>query len=166
VKRNLAVLVVVLTVLASAGAGVGAWLALRDHGAQAPQISVYSNRHLVRVGPYFTCEVLDLTDCQTPKDQGELPVTERGVVQLGVPEAIGAAPWRLLEVYQDGETARTFRSGSRLAVTIPTVDPHLGRLNGIAVQLLTVIALPDGQLASAAHAEWSVAMVWPDAVTP
>lgn len=165
-RRSLAVVVVVLTVLASAGAGVGAWLVAHHREAQPPQISAYSNRHLVRVGPYFTCNVLDLTDCRTPEDQGELPVTERDPVQLAVPAAIGDAPWRLLMVYDDGDTARTFLAGTRLAVTIPTVDPHLGQLNGVAVQLLTMVTLPDGELASAAHAEWSVAMIWPPTRAP
>lgn len=160
-KRNLAILVAVVTVLASAATGVGAWLLARDRGPQQPQISVFSNRNLVRVGPYFSCNVLDLNDCQTPQNQGELPVTGRHPVQLAVPTAVSRAPWRLLQVYEDGDTATAFRPDTRRAVTIPTVDPQLGRLTGVAVQLLTVVVFPDGELGSAPHAEWSVRMAWP-----
>ena len=62
-------------------------------------------------------------------------------MQLSVPEAISRAPWRLLQVYEDpaNTTATIFRPGSRLAVTIPTVDPQRGRLTGIVVQLLTLV---------------------------
>ena len=55
---------------------------------------------------------------------GELVVDERHPIQLSVPSAIGAAPWRLMLVYDDPPTPppRLFRPHARLAVTIPTVD--------------------------------------------
>ncbi|MGH3634199.1 MAG: DUF2771 family protein, partial [Mycobacterium sp.] len=74
-RRLVAVLVTVLVVLASVAAGFGAWLLAREHGPLRPEISAYSHGHLTRVGPYLYCNVLDLTDCQTPQAQGELPVS-------------------------------------------------------------------------------------------
>lgn len=161
-RRRRAVLLVVPAVLASAGAGTGAWLLTRHTGPQPPEISAYSQGHLTRVGPYLYCNVLDLNECQTPQTQGELPVNGCDPVQLSVPGAIARAPWRLLRVYADPtDTASTFfRPGSRLAVTIPTVDPQRGQLTGIVVQLLTLVVGSDGELRDAPHAEWSVRIVW------
>jgi hypothetical protein len=161
VKRRVAALLA-LVVLASAGAGYGAWLLARQHGPRQPEISAYSHGHLIRVRPYRYCKVLDPGNCQTPLAQGELPVNARDPVQLSVPTAIGRAPWRLLQVYKDpaNTTATMFRSASRLAVTIPTVDPQRGRLTGIVVQLLTLALGPDGELTDVPHAEWSVRAVW------
>ncbi len=86
----------------------------------------------------------------------------RDPVQLSVPPAIGRAPWWLLGVYEDAPNPTTtpFRPGSRLAVTIPTVDPKRGRLTGIAVQLKTLVLDQGGELRSVPHAEWSVRTVW------
>jgi len=153
-----AVLLAVVVILLSVGAGVGAWLLVREPGPQLPEISAYSHRHLIRVGPYLYCNVLNLDDCQTPQVQGELPVNERYPVQLSVPEAISRAPWRLVQVYEDpaNTTTTLFRPGTRLAVTIPTVDPQRGRLTGIVVQLLTLVVDPSGELRDVPHAEWSV----------
>lgn len=161
-KRRATVLVAVVAMLLSIGAGVGAWLLVREPGPQRPEISAYSHGHLTRVGPYMYCSVLNLDDCQTPQAQGELPVTERYPVQLSVPEAISRAPWRLLQVYDDptNTTTTLFRPNSRLAVTIPTVDPHRGRLTGIVVQLLTLVVDPAGELREAPHAEWSVRLTF------
>ncbi len=50
---------------------------------------------------------------------------------------------------------------STLAVTIPTVDPHRGRLIGIAVQLPTLVRDEEGNEFPSPHAEWSVRTVWP-----
>ncbi|OMC13115.1 MULTISPECIES: DUF2771 domain-containing protein [unclassified Mycobacterium] len=160
-KRGVAVLLTAVVALLAVGAGVGTWLLVRRPGPQRPEISVYSHGHLTRVGPYLYCNVLNLDDCQTPQAQGELKVTDRYPVQLSVPEAISRAPWRLLQVYEDpANTATTmFRPGTRLAVTIPTVDPHRGRLTGIVVQLLTLVVDPSGELRDAPHAEWSVRLV-------
>jgi uncharacterized protein DUF2771 len=163
VKRGVVALVAAVVVLACVGAGVGTWLLVRHTGPRQPEISAYSHGHLTRVGPYLYCNVLNLNDCQTPQTQGELPFNERYPVQLSVPEAIARAPWRLLQVYEDpANTATTiFRPGSRLAVTIPSVDPQRGRLTGIVVQLLTLV-VDDGQLNDVStvravpHAEWSV----------
>jgi hypothetical protein len=157
-KRGAAVALAVLVVLVSVGAGVGAWLLVREPGPQRPEISVYSHGHLSRVGPYLYCNVLNLDDCQTPQAQGVLAVSERYPVQLSVPEAISRAPWRLLQVYEDptNTTGTLFRPNSRLAVTIPTVDPQRGRLTGIVVQLLTLVVDPSGELRDVPHAEWSV----------
>jgi Protein of unknown function (DUF2771) len=153
----------VLLVLISAAAGVGAWLLAREHSPRRPEISAYSHGQLARVGPYLYCNVLDLEDCQTPQAQGVLQVNARDPVQLSVPTTIARAPWRLLRVYEDPANTTTtyFRPNSRLAVTIPTVDAQRGRLTGIAVQLITVVLDPAGELRGAPHAEWSVRTVWP-----
>jgi len=150
-------LAAVLAVLC-VGIGVGTWLVIRHPGPQQPQISVYSDDHLIRVGPYQYCDVLNLNDCQTPQAQGELRVSERHPVQLSVPDAVYRAPWRLLKVYEDptNTTATMYRPGTRYAVTISPVDPHRGRLTGIVVQLLTLVVEPSGELREAPHAEWSV----------
>ena len=161
-NRVVAVVVAVALVLASAGAGVGAWLWARHGGSPQPEISAYSHGRLTRVGPYFYCNVLDLNDCHTPQVQGELAVNDRGPIQLSVPTAIGGAPWRLMQVYENPvDTATTvFRPDARLAVTIPTVDPQRGRLQGFAVQLLTLGVDRQGELREIPHAEWSVRTVW------
>ncbi len=125
-KLGIAVLLAAFVVLAAAAAGVGAWALAREHGPLRPEISAYSHGHLTRVGPYRYCNVLDLNDCQNPETQGELRVNSRDPVQLSVPPAIGRAPWWLLRVYEDAVNPTTtfYRPGSRLAVTIPTVDPQ------------------------------------------
>jgi hypothetical protein len=161
VKRGVAVLLAVVVALLAVGAGVGTWCLVRAPGPQPPEISAFSHGQLIRVGPYLYCNVLNLDDCQQPQAQGELRVTDRYPVQLSVPEAISRAPWRLLQVYEDpANTATTmFRPGTRLAVTIPSVDPQRGRLTGIVVQLLTLVVDPSGELRDVPHAEWSVRMV-------
>ncbi len=161
-KRVVAVLIAVAVLVLSAGAGAGAWLLVREPGPQRPVISVYSHGHLTRVGPYMYCNVLRLDDCQTPQAQGELPVSERYPVQLSVPEAISRAPWRLLQLYEDpaNATATLFRPNTRLAVTVPTVDPQRGRLTGIVVQLLTLVLDYSGELRDVPHAEWSVRLIF------
>ncbi len=165
--RRAAALIAVLVVLLAAGAGVGAWLLVRRPGPQPPEISAYTHWHSVRVGPYLYCNVLNLDDCQTPQTQGELPADLHYPVQLSVPEAIGRAPWRLLQVYEDptNTTTTLFRPNTRLAVTIPTLDPQRGRLTGIVVQLLTLV-VDGGQLNDITtvrpvpHAEWSVRLTY------
>ena len=123
--------------------------------------SAVCHGHLTRVGPYLYCNVLNLNDCQTPQSQGELHVSEDYPVQLSVPEAIERAPWRLLQIYEDPTNTATtfFRPNSRLALTIPTVDPQRGRLTGVVVQLLTLV-VDNGELREAPHAEWSVRLVF------
>ena len=161
-NRLVAVVAAVAVVLASVGAGTGAWLWARHGGSPQPEISAYSQGRTTRVGPYFYCNVLDLNDCQTPQTQGELVVDERDPIQLSVPTAIGTAPWRLMQVYEDpvDTTTTVFRPDARLAVTIPTVDPQRGRLQGFAVQLLTLGVDPKGELRELPHAEWSMRTVW------
>jgi hypothetical protein len=146
----------------SAAGGVGVWLLARDQRPHWPQISAYSHGHLTRVGPYMYCNVLNLNDCQIPQTEGQLPVNDRDPIQLSVPTAIGRAPWRLLQVYDDPKNTTTtvFHPDARLAVTIPTVDPQRGRLTGIAVQLLTLVVDQSGELRDVPHAEWSVRTVW------
>ena len=158
----MALLLAALVTLLSVGAGVGAWLLVRQPGPQPPEISAFSHGHLTRVGPYLYCNVLNLDDCQTPQTQGDLPVSEHYPVQLSVPQAISRAPWRLLQVYEDpvNTTTTMFRPGTRLAVTIPTVDPQRGRLTGIVVQLLTLVVDPSGELRDVPHAEWSVRLTF------
>jgi hypothetical protein len=160
VKLGVTVLAVVV-VLASA-AGVSARLLARDRGSLRPEISAYSHGHLTRVGPYLYCNVLDLNDCQMPQAQGELPVNAQDPVQLSVPTAVGRAPWRLLRIYEDpaNTTTTVFRPDSRLAVTIPTVDPQRGLLTGIVVQLMTLVVDTTRELRDVPHAEWSVRTVW------
>jgi hypothetical protein len=157
-NRGRALLLAVAVLLLSVGVGVGTWTLVRPSGPQRPEISVYSHGRLTRVGPFMYCNVLNLNDCQQPHDQGELPVSTKFPVQLSVPETISRAPWRLLQVYEDptNTTSTMFRPGSRLAVTLPAVDPHRGRLTGIAVQLLTLVVDTSGELREAPHAEWSV----------
>ena len=161
-KRSTAVLLAISVMLLSVAAGIGTWYLLRPRGPQPVEITAYSHGHLIRVGPYLYCNVLNLDDCQQPQAQGELAVNEHYPVQLSVPEAISRAPWRLLQVYEDpANTATTmFRPGTRLAVTIPSFDPQRGRLTGIVVQLLTLVVDPSGQLRDVPHAEWSVRTVF------
>ncbi|MCB0931756.1 MAG: DUF2771 domain-containing protein [Mycobacterium sp.] len=157
-KRGLAILVV----LVAAAAGFGGWRLARDQVSPLPQISVYSHGHSERVGPYLYCNVVNLNDCITDGVQGTLAVSSRYPVQLSVPTAISSAPWRLLMVYDDERDTMTtaFRPGSRLAVTIPTVDARRGKLAGLVVQLLTLVQDQEGELHDVPHAEWSVRMVW------
>ncbi|MBX7432384.1 DUF2771 domain-containing protein [Mycobacterium sp. Y57] len=158
-KRVVAALVLV-AVLASIVTGALIWRLTRDRAPRLPEISAYSHGHLTRVGPYRYCQVLDPTDCIVPAEQGELPVTGRDPVQLSVPPAIGRAPWVLLRAYEGDDLVEEFRPGTRLAVTIPTVDPHRGRLTGIAVQLPTLVRDEAGNEFPVPHAEWSVRTVW------
>ena len=157
-KRVLSALAVVV-VVACAATGVLIWRLTRDPASKYPEISAYSHGQLVRVGPYRYCAVLDPTDCEVFEEQGELPVTERGAVQLSVPPAIARAPWVLLRQYEDSDVIEEFRPDSRLAVTIATMDPRRGKLTGLAVQLPTLIRV-DGNEVPAPHAEWSVRTVW------
>ena len=161
-KRLTGWLMAALVVLASAGAGVGAWLLTRDHGTALPEISAYSRGETIRVGPYLYCNVINLNDCAKSAAQGELSVTERDPVQLSVPTAISRAPWRLLRVYEDetNTTTTVYRPDTRLAVTIPTVDPQRGRTVGLVVQLLTLVQDQNGELRDLPHAEWSVKLNW------
>ncbi|HEX2285645.1 MAG TPA: DUF2771 domain-containing protein [Mycobacterium sp.] len=158
-RRVVAALAVVFVVV-SIATGVLVWRLSRDHAPEYPEISAYSHGHLTRVGPYRYCEVLNPTKCEVFEEMGELPVTERHAVQLSVPPSIGKAPWVLLRQYEDSDVVEEFRPNSTLAVTIPTVDPHRGKLNGIAVLLPTLIRV-DGEEVPAPHAEWSVRTVWP-----
>lgn len=157
-KRIIAALVAVV-VLASVGTGVLIWWLSGDNAPRFPEISAYSHGQLVRVGPYRYCEVLNPTRCEVFEDQGELPVTERHAVQLSVPPEIARAPWVLLRQYEDSEVIEEFRPNTRLAVTIPTVDPRRGKLTGLAVLLPTLVRI-DGEEVPAPHAEWSVRTVW------
>ena len=45
----------------------------------------------------------------------------------------------LVRAYEDDDVVEEFRPDTRLAVTIPTVDPQRGRLTGIVVQLPTLV---------------------------
>ncbi|CRH13447.1 FIST C domain protein [Mycobacterium tuberculosis] len=90
-KRGVATLPVILVILLSVAAGAGAWLLVRGHGPQQPEISAYSHGHLTRVGPYLYCNVVDLDDCQTPQAQGDTrlfrdhDVLTSGVVGVRLP---------------------------------------------------------------------------------
>jgi hypothetical protein len=160
VKKGLAVLVAV-AVLASVATGVLIWRLTRTPAPEHPEISAYTRGQLVRVGPYEYCNVRDLTDCDTPRSDGELAVDGRNAVQLSVPPAIARAPWVLVRSYEDADIVDEFRSSSTLAVTIPTMDPHRGRLFGFAVQLPTLVRDEAGNEFPWTHAEWSVRTTWP-----
>jgi hypothetical protein len=161
-KRRLAWVVAVLVVLAAAGAGVGAWLAVRDHGSELPQISAYSRGTTVRVDPYLYCSVVDLDDCAETAAQGQISVSENYPVQLSVPTSISRGPWRVLRVYSDERdtTTTSYRPGTQLAVTVPTVDPQRGRVVGLVVQLMTLVQDQNGELFDLPHAEWSLQLDW------
>ena len=156
--RGIRWLLAALLVLASAGAGVGAYVWAQGSVSRLPEISTYSSGHTARVGPYFFCSVVDLNDCARDGTQGTLAVNDVDPVQLSVPGPIGHAPWRLLKVYQDERdtTTTSFRPDTRLAVTIPTVDKQRGKLVGIAVQLMTLVRDEKGEVFDLPHAEWSV----------
>lgn len=160
-KRVIAVLALVALV-ATSGTAALLWQLTRNHGPQLPEVSAYTNGNLVRVGPFLYCEVLNLNACQAPGIQGLLPVDDGHPIQLSVPAQVARAPWRLLQVYENpiDTTVSVFRPDSRLAVTIPTVDPQRGRITGIAVQLLTLVMTPDQQLLELPHAEWSIQAQW------
>jgi hypothetical protein len=160
VKKGLAVLAAVV-VLASVATGVLVWWLSRTPSPKHPEISAYTRGQLVRIGPYQYCAVLNPTDCETPHTDGELIVDPRHPVQLSVPASIASAPWILVRTYEDSDVVSEFRSGSTHAVTIPTTDPHRGRLFGFAVQLPTIVRDEQGNEFPWAHAEWSVKTVWP-----
>ncbi|MCW2558598.1 MAG: hypothetical protein JWP55_2562 [Mycobacterium sp.] len=160
-KKVLAALLTV-AVLASVATGVLIWRLTRDPAPQHPEISAYTHGQLVRVGPYRFCDVFEITKCDVAETIGELVVTSRAPVQLSVPPSISRAPWVLLRAYEDSgdSVVEEFRPNSRLAVTIPTVDPRRGRLTGIAVQLPTLVRDEQGNVFPWPHAEWSVRTVW------
>lgn len=157
-KKVIAALAAVV-VVASVATGVLVARLSGEHRPKYPEISAYSNGKTVRVGPFQYCEVLNPTKCELFEQQGELRVSERGPVQLSVPPAVARAPWVLLRQYEDSEIVEEFRPNSRLAVSIPTVDPRYGKLAGIGVFLPTLIKV-DGEEIPAPHAEWSVRTVW------
>ncbi|KWX67381.1 DUF2771 domain-containing protein [Mycobacterium sp. NAZ190054] len=158
-KRVVAVLATV-ALLSSIGTGVLVWQLSRDRAPELPEISAYSQGQLSRVGPYRFCQVLNPTDCVVPATQGELPVIGRHPVQLSVPGEIAQAPWVLIRAYEDADVVEEFRPGTRLAVTIPTLDAQRGRLTGFAVQLPTLVRDEDGNEFPVPHAEWSVRTEW------
>lgn len=142
---------------------VGIWLVARDQPPRRPEVSVYSDGHLVRVGPYRYCNVVNLNDCENPQAEGQLGVDDSDPVQLSVPIGISRALWLLRSFYDDPRdtTLDVFRPNSKLAATIPTVGSHGGRLNRVVVQLLTLVSDEKGDLYPMPHAEWSVRTVWP-----
>jgi hypothetical protein len=161
VNKVLAILVSV-AVVAAAATGALIWRLTRDPAPQHPEISAFTHGQLVRVGPYRYCDVLKITQCDVPETIGELVVTSRDPVQLSVPPSIARAPWVLLRAYEGSgdSVVEEFRPDTRLAVTIPTVDPHRGRLTGIAVQLPTLVRDEQNNEFPWPHAEWSVRTVW------
>ena len=142
--------------------GVGIWLLIRDQPPQRPDISAYSLGHLVRVGPYRYCNVVNLDECENNQTLGVVPVDDRNPVQLSVPTEISRAPWLLRSFYDDPRdtTLEVSRPNARLAATIPTIGSHGGRLNRVVVQLLTLVKDEQGDLFPMPHAEWSVRTVW------
>ena len=161
-KKGLAVLAVV-AVLAAVATGVLIWRLTRHPASDHPEISAYTRGQLVRIGPYKYCAVLNPTDCEIPRTDGELAVNPRhpDPIQLSVPPAIASAPWLLVRTYEDSDVVNEFRPDSTHAVTIPTTDPQRGRLFGFAVQLPTLVRDEQGNEFPWTHAEWSVKTVWP-----
>jgi hypothetical protein len=160
-KRVVLVLLAV-AVIATSGTAALIWRLTRTPGPDHPEISAFTHGQVVRIGPYRFCDVFDITKCDTPKTVGELAVNQRDPVQLSVPPSISRAPWVLIRAYEGGDSdVDEFRPDTRLAVTIPTVDPRRGRLTGIAVQLPTLVRDEQNNEFPWPHAEWSVATVWP-----
>lgn len=160
--KRVIVALLVVAVIASGGTGALIWRLTRTPAPAHPEISAYTHGQLVRVGPYRYCDVFEITKCDIPETIGEVAVTSRDPVQLSVPAAIAKAPWVLIRAYEGGgSVVDEFRPGSKLAVTIPTVDARRGRLTGIAVQLPTLVRDEQNNEFPWPHAEWSVATVWP-----
>jgi Protein of unknown function (DUF2771) len=161
VTRVVTVLAAVVVLMCGVVA-VGIWLLVRGQPQQYPEISAYSRGHLTRVGPYQYCKLLNPTDCENFGAEGELAVDDRGPVQLSVPEAISRALWLQRAFYDDPRdaTLNVFRPNSRLAVTIPTVGAHGGRLNRVVVNVLTLVSDTAGNLFPVPHAEWAVRTAW------
>lgn len=161
-KRWVAVLAGCALVLASIGEGLLVWRFARHQGPQYPEISAYSRGETVRVGPYRYCTprvngntiMITDADCVFPQDIGTLTVDGDDPVQLSVPEELASARWRLFRSYELGPQESERPADHRRAVTIPTVDPLLGRLHQV------VVALPDPE--GRYYAEWTVNTVWPD----
>ena len=151
-----------VAVVAAVATGLLIWRLTRNPASEHPVISAYTHGELVVVGPYKYCDVNDLRRCEIPRAIGELSVTSRNPVQLSVPESISRAPWVLLRAYEgpDDTVVETFARNTTRAVTIPTVDPRLGRLTGIAVELPTWVRDEQGNEFPLPHAEWSVSTVW------
>lgn len=162
-NRVIATVVAVALVLSGAGAGLTVWLLTRNLGPSYPQISAYSHGELTRVGPFNFCSLPDLVECVNPHTQGELRVVDDEPVQLSVDGAIGRGVWGLRAYYEDPrfDTETAIMKPGTLAVTIPSVDPHRGRLTGITVQLPVLVMTPEGEDVRA-HAEWGVRTVWDD----
>lgn len=160
--KRVVVILAAVAVVASLATGALIWQLTRTPAQKHPEISAYTHGQLVRVGPYRYCDVFVITRCDTPETIGELVVTSRDPVQLSVPAAIARAPWVLIRAYEGGgePVVEEFRPDSKLAVTIPTVDAHRGRLTGIAVQLPTLVRDEQNNEFPWPHAEWSVATVW------
>ena len=156
-KRVIAILAVV-AVLASAGTAVLVWQLSKGAHPNYPELSVFARGHTERVAPYRYCTV-DLTECSNSGAESTLSVNNLGPVQLSVPPAIGAAPWRLIRIFEDETPLSTeFRPGTRAAVTIPTVDANHGKLVGLVVQVPSKFIGENGDWIP--HAEWSVRTAW------
>lgn len=156
-KRVITILAAV-AVLATAATAVLVWQLSKGGHANYPEISLFARGQTERVLPYRYCTV-DLTQCTEGGAEGELAVNNRGPVQLSVPPAIGAAPWRLIRIFEDeAPLSSEFRPGTRAAVTIPTVDVNHGKLLGLVVQVPSKFIGENGDWIP--HAEWSVRTVW------
>jgi cation-transporting ATPase E len=77
---------------------------------------------------------------------------DNGVWYIGAPEVL---------LREGSDVLEEFPPDSTLAVTIPTVDPHRGKLTGFVVQLPTIVVDEQGNEHPSWHAEWSVRTVWP-----
>ena len=161
--RKVVAMLVAVAVLSTAATAVLVWQLVRSgHTSPHPEISAYTRGQLVRVEPYRFCDVYDITKCDGTGVSAQLRVTPGDKIQLSLPEGIAKAPWVLLRSYEDGgpEQVEEFRPGSRVAVTIPPVDPQRGKLTGFAVMLPTLVRDEEGNEFPWPHAEWSVSTVW------
>ena len=168
VSRPVLVTMVALLVLVCLATGLGAWWVNHRRGPQPTMISAFTRGQLVQVEPYRFCDVIDLDDCVTTEAMGVLQVDAAHPVQLSVGNRISEAPWRLLLFYDNyfDSTITTFRPGSTLTATIPTVDPLRGRLRGMTVLVPTLAVDQFGNLIELPHAEWAVQLNWPITAAP
>ena len=97
--------------------------------------------------------MVDLNDCVKGGVQGELSVA------AAIRSSCRCRPDRRCAVASaaglpdDKDTVATaYHPGTRLAVTIPTVDPRRGRMMGLVVQMLTLVKDQNGELHDLPHA--------------
>ncbi|MEH6794730.1 MAG: DUF2771 domain-containing protein [Rhodococcus sp. (in: high G+C Gram-positive bacteria)] len=162
-KKIAALLSTGLLVVAAAFVAVLALL-IGNAPEKEPVISAYSNGRTVEVEPYLYCAVSDPL-CTNVGETTEIRVGTAPTVQLSLPEAVYSAPWVLALVYGDDngnivEDSRFNEPGTRLSVTVPTMDDSDRTLLGIEVRLPTgIIDTDTNQEGFVSHAIWSIGML-------